>query len=283
MSLQRPVGIEIFYWIDKWSDDQASYFQRARACGYDGVEISLVAGPDIDYKAIQLELKRLDLGVFVSTGLSLETDITSPDPAVRRAGIEYLKRCLDTAGRVGSPILGGVTYAPWLHFPDTTELQPFRDRGAEALREVAQTAGDLGLTMTLEILNRFESFMFNTVTEGLAFLERIDHPAVKLQLDTYHMNMEEDDLADAIIQAGSKIGHFHCAASNRKMPGRGHVDWAAVKEALDTVNYQGWLVVECFPNPEVETGRTVYTWRPLVVDPDDEARQAAAFLRQRVS
>jgi D-psicose/D-tagatose/L-ribulose 3-epimerase len=281
--MKRPVGIEIFYWIDNWSDDQASYFERARACGYDGVEISLVAGPDIDYATMRSELERLELDVFVSTGLSPETDITSSDNGVQRAGIEYLKRCLDTAGHVGSPILGGVTYAPWLHFPNATELQPFRDRSAGALREVAQTAGDLGLTLTLEILNRFESFMFNTVAEGLAFLEQIDHPAVKLQLDTYHMNMEEDDLAEAILQAGSKIGHFHCAASNRKMPGRGHVDWAAVKKALDTVNYQGWLVVECFPNPNVETGRTVYTWRPLVEEPDEEARQAAAFLRERVS
>jgi D-psicose/D-tagatose/L-ribulose 3-epimerase len=283
MSMKRPVGIEIFYWIDNWSDDQVSYFERAKACGYDGVEISLVSGPDINHAAMRSELERLNLDVFVSTGLGLETDISSLDSGVQRAGIEYLKRCLDAARRVGSPILGGVTYAPWLHFPDTKELRPFRDRSAGALREVARTADDLGLTMTLEILNRFESFMFNTVAEALAFLGRIDHPAVKLQLDTYHMNMEEDSLAEAIRQAGSKIGHFHCAASNRKMPGRGHVDWTAVKGALDSVDYRGWLVVECFPNPDVETGRTVYTWRPLVEDPDDEARRAAAFLRERVS
>lgn len=278
----RKIGIEIFYWIDKWAADQAAYFERAKACGYDGVEISLVAGPDMDFTAMRHELARLDLAVFASTGLSLATDISSPDTAVRQAGIEYLKRCLEAALRVGSPVLGGVTYAPWLHFPEAVDLRPFRDRSADALSKVAQTANDLGIILCMEILNRFETFMFNTVAEGLAFLQRVNHPAVKLQLDTYHMNMEEDNIASAIRLAEGQIGHFHCAASNRKLPGQGHIGWTAVQSALDDVGYNGWLVVESFPNPAVETGRTVNTWRPLVTDFDAEARQAAAFLREQV-
>ena len=278
----RQVGIEIFYWIDNWSDDQTAYFEQAKACGFDGVEISMVAGPDMDFQRMRAELDRLDLAVFCSTGLSPATDITSPEAGVRRAGIDYLKRCLEAAQRVGSPLLGGVTYAPWLFFPEAKELQPYRDRSAAALRQVAATAGDLGLTLTMEILNRFETFMFNTVAETLEFLAQVDHPALKLQLDTYHMNMEEDNIAQAIRQAGDRIGHFHCAASNRKMPGRGHIDWAAIKNALDEVDYQGWLVIETFPNPAVETGRTVNTWRSLVDDLDEEARRSVAFIREQL-
>jgi D-psicose/D-tagatose/L-ribulose 3-epimerase len=97
------------------------------------------------------------------------------------------------------------------------------------------------------------------------------------------MNMEEDNLAAAIREAGKHIGHFHCAANNRKLPGRGHIDWQAIKAALDEIGYQGSLVVEAFPNPNVETGRTVNTWRPLVQDYDSEARQAVEFLRQHVA
>jgi D-psicose/D-tagatose/L-ribulose 3-epimerase len=279
----RKVGIEIFYWIDRWSDDQAAYFERAKHCGFEGVEISLVAGPEMDFRTMRAELNRLDLAVFCSTGLSPQTDITSPDASVRRAGIEYLKRCLGAAQRVGSPILGGVTYAPWLYFPDGVDLQPHRDRSAQALREVAVTANDLGITLCMEILNRFETFMFNTVADGLDFLRQIGNPAIKLQLDTFHMNLEEDSLAGAIRQAGETIGHFHCAANHRKLPGQGHIDWPAIKTALDEVNYQGWLVIETFPNPSVETGRTVNTWRPLVHDPDAEARQSVEFIRHHVA
>lgn len=280
----RKIGIEIFYWIKQWSDDQIAFFPKAHESGFDSVEISFVSGPEtIDIPRMCAELDRLDLQVFCSTGLSLETDITSPDKSRRDAGIAYLRRCLETTQQLGSPALGGVTYAPWLHFPQETDLRPYRDRSAATLREVAKIAADLDVVLTLEILNRFETFMFNTVSDGLAFIGHVDHPNVQLQLDTYHMNMEEDNLADAIRQAGSAIGHFHCAASNRKLPGQGHIDWDAIKLALDDINYQGSLVIETFPDPTTETGRTVNTWRPLVSELDQEIREALAFLRATVA
>jgi D-psicose/D-tagatose/L-ribulose 3-epimerase len=149
--------------------------------------------------------------------------------------------------------------------------------------EVAVTASNMGIVLCIEIINRFETYIFNTVQDGLEYLAMVGHPAVKLQLDTYHMNMEEDNLPAAIRQAGSRIGHFHCADSNRKLPGRGHIDWTAIKAALDEVGYQGALVVETFPNPAAETGRTVHTWRPLVSSYDEEAKQALAFLCRQVA
>ncbi|RME97517.1 MAG: sugar phosphate isomerase/epimerase [Chloroflexi bacterium] len=276
----RTFGIEIFYWIDNWADDQTAWFARAAECGFEAVEISLISGPDIDIAPIRAELDRLGLDVFCSMGLPLEMDITSPDAATRRAGIEYLKRCVQTAHKLGSPILGGLPHVPWLHFPNAADLRPYRERSAAAIREVAAVAGDLGVTISLEIINRFETYIFNTVAEGLAYLEIVDHPAVKLHLDTYHMNMEEDNIAAAIRAAGPHIGHFHCAAGNRKLPGRGQIDWPAIRQALDAVNYRGGLVIETFPNPNAETGRTVNVWRPLVQDYDAEARQSLAFLRQ---
>lgn len=280
----RKIGIEIFYWIERWADDQISFFQKASDCGFDSVEISFVSGPEtIDIPRMRAELDRLNLDVFCSTGLSPQTDITSEDKTVREAGIAYLRTCLDTAKEIGSPILGGVTYAPWLYFPAATDLRPYRERSANALREVAQIAEDLGMVLTLEVLNRFETFMFNTVAEGLEFLQLIDSPAVKLQLDTYHMNMEEDNLAEAIRLAGSSLGHFHCAASNRKLPGQGHIVWPEIKQALDSINYQGQMVIETFPNPAAETGQTVNTWRPLVSDPDNEVKASLAFLRETVA
>jgi D-psicose/D-tagatose/L-ribulose 3-epimerase len=280
----RKIGIEIFYWIENWSDDQISYFHKASDCGFDSVEISFVSGPEtIDIPRLRAELERLNLGVLCSTGLSPQTDITSEDNTVRQAGIAYLRQCLETAQKAGSPILGGVTYAPWLYFPPQTDLRPYRERSAAALREVAHIAEDLGIVLTLEALNRFETFMFNTVAEGLTFLGQIESPAVKLQLDTYHMNMEEDHLADAIRLAGPSLGHFHCAASNRKLPGQGHIIWSEVKHALDVIDYQGHLVIETFPNPTAETGRAVNTWRPLVHDPDNEIRASLQFLRETVA
>ncbi len=276
----RTLGIEIFYWIENWSGDQVAYFSRARATGFDAVEISLVTGPDIDIASYRAELERFDLQVYCSMGLPEDKDITSPDATLRKAGVEYLKRCLATAAQLGSPILGGLPYAPWLYFPDPAAMPGHRERAAEAIREVADVAADLGIFITLEIINRFETFMFNTVAEGLQFLQSVDHPAVRLQLDTYHLNMEESHLGDAIREAGDQLAHFHVAASNRKLPGQGHIPWAEIRQALDEIDYQGGIVIECFPNPNAETGRTVNTWRPLVSDYDVEAMAAAQYMRQ---
>lgn len=278
----RTSGIEIFYWIESWNAEQTEYFSNAQDCGFDAVEISLVSGPEIHLETYRDALSKHNLAVYCSMGLPQEKDITSPNLQTRQAGIDYLKRCCETASKLGSPLLGGLPYVPWLYFPKADDLQPYRDRAAESLREVAITASDNGISLCLEIINRFETFMFNTVEEGLVFLNQIDHAAIKLQLDTYHMNMEEDNLADAIKLAGRHLGHFHCAASNRKLPGQGHIDWAMVREALDDIDYGGGVIIEVFPNPQAETGRTVNTWRPLVHNYDEELIQARKLIQKQL-
>lgn len=277
----RPVGIEIFYFMDRWTDDQATYFATAAECGYDGVEISLMPHVLDDPSRIETESARLGLPVLCSTGLTPETDISDPDPAVRRNGIEYLKRCLETASTLQSPILGGVTYAPWFVFPDD-DLEARRQRSAESLREVGAAADSVGVVVCTEVLNRFETFMLNTVRQAKDYLELVDHPSVRIELDTFHMNVEEPDLAGAIREAGSKLGHFQCAASNRAMPGKGHINWDEIAAALDDVSYESWVVVETFPNPDVETGRSTHAFRPLVADLIGEAREAAGFVRSQL-
>jgi D-psicose/D-tagatose/L-ribulose 3-epimerase len=264
----RPVGIEIFYWLNNWSDNQTNCFVKASQLGFDAVEISLISGPDTPIKAMRAELDRLGLGVFASMGLPLDKDITSSDAPVRRSGIEYLKRCVGAAAELGSPILGGLPYVPWLQFPGEHDLRPYRDRSAAAIREVAVTASDLGITICIEIINRFETYIFNTVQQGLDYLVQVDHPSVRLQLDTYHMNMEEDDIPAAIRLAGSRLGHFHCADSNRKPPGGGHIRWSSIRDALDAVCY---------------SGPTVNTWRPLVQDYDADIANALSLLRHQVA
>ncbi|MGH9136622.1 MAG: TIM barrel protein, partial [Acidimicrobiales bacterium] len=215
--------------------------------------------------------------------LTPSLDVSSPDGAIRKAGIAHLTAALETAAALGSPVLGGVTYAPWLHFPDGDELGAYTQRSAASLAEVARAADGLGVKLCVEILNRFETFMLNTVEQGLRFLELVDHPAVWLELDTFHMNIEEDDLADAIGRAGNRLGHFQCAANTRRAPQHGRTDWSEVRRALDDVGYDGWVVFETFPDPRVEVGRSTYTWRPLADDRDIDARGAATLIREQLA
>ncbi|MGH9136748.1 MAG: sugar phosphate isomerase/epimerase family protein, partial [Acidimicrobiales bacterium] len=152
---RRTVGVEVFYWLDRWSDDQTACFAKARQAGFDGVEISLIAGSTPDVERCRATLADEGLRIACSTGLTPSLDVSSPDGAIRNAGIAHLTAALETAAALGSPVLGGVTYAPWLHFPDGDALDAYAQRSAASLAEVARAADGLGVKLCVEILNRF--------------------------------------------------------------------------------------------------------------------------------
>jgi D-psicose/D-tagatose/L-ribulose 3-epimerase len=278
----RPIGIEVFYWLDRWSDDQASTFARVAAAGYDGAEISLIAGQHIETGKLLKAAAGAGIDLVCSTGLTPALDISSEDREVRESGRRHLLRCLDDAAELGSPILGGVTYAPWMLLREG-DLGDYRKRAADVLRDVAEIAATLQVDLCLEVLNRFETSMFNTVSDCLVFIDAIDHESVRVEIDTFHMNIEEDDLAAAVRLAADRLGHVQVAANNRRAPQFGHIDWEAFRDALDSAGYVGWIVFETFPNPAVETGRSTRAWRPLAVDLDGEARIAADFMRRHIA
>ncbi len=280
--MSRPVGIEVFYWLDHWSDDQSSVFDRVAAAGYDGAEISLVADAETDIKKIARAAAAANIDVVCSTGLTPQLDISSVDRDVREAGKRHLRRSLEQAAELGSPILGGVTYAPWMVLREQG-LGESRKRSAEALGEVAEVASQLHVDLCLEVLNRFETSMFNTVAECLTFIDSIGQPSVLVEIDTFHMNIEEDDLGAAVRLAGDRLGHVQVAANNRRPPQFGHIDWPAFRTALDATGYDRWIVFETFPNPDVETGRSTRAWRALVTDPDLEAKNAATFIQRHIA
>jgi D-psicose/D-tagatose/L-ribulose 3-epimerase len=280
--MSRRIGIEVFYWLDRWSDDQTLVFDRVAAAGYDGAEVSLIAGQDLDVSKVSRAAAAAGIAVLCSTGLTIELDISSADPVVRAAGKRHLQRSLAQAAELGSPILGGVTYAPWMALPDTN-VDERRKRSAEVLHEVADLAAQVHVDLCLEVLNRFESSMFNTVADCLAFIDMVGQSSVRVEIDTFHMNIEEDDLGAAVTLAGDRLGHVQVAANNRRPPQFGHIDWTSFHDALDAVGYDGWVVFETFPNPNVETGRSTRAWRALATDLDLEAKEAADFMRRHIA
>ncbi len=277
--MQRPVGIHLSYWQTNWSDDLIPLMRRVRQAGFEGAELPLLAPTEMDFRALRQALDREGLRATCGTGLNPATDITSPDRSIRDAGIAHLRACLQGAAALGSPVLGGVTYTAWGVFYDEDRAAT-RRRCVASLREVAGTARDVGVTLCLEILNRFESDLINTVEQGLGLLNEVGSPHVRLHLDTFHQNIEEDDIAAAIRLAGSQIGHFHCSENNRKLPGAGHIPWQAVRDALDDVVYRGWLVVESFVRPGGEVGPALSIWRSLSTNLDADALAGAAFMRK---
>lgn len=276
--MNYKIGIHLSYWQEAWGDDLIPLVAKAKGAGFDVAEFPLLDPTGLDYPEIKAALADLGMMASCGTGLGPDTDITHPNKTIRQAGLNHLRACLEGAASLGSPILGGVTYAPWAVFP-TDDFSQRRKNSITSLKEVVKIAEDCGVSLCLEVLNRFEGYLINTVEQGIEIIEEVGSAYLKLHLDTFHLNMEADDIGAEIRSSGKYLGHFHCVANNRKIPGAGHIPWGEVKKVLNDIGYKGYLVAETFVNPAGEVGRGLFIWRKLADDLDLAASQAAEFLR----
>jgi len=148
------------------------------------------------------------------------------------------------------------------------------------LKPVADYAGQRGVQLAIEPLNRFETDFINTVEQGLDLVGRVGATNVGLLVDTFHMNIEEKDIPAAIRKAGSKVFHFHSCENDRGTPGAGHVEWKEVVSALREINYQGPVVIEAITTEITEIARAVSLWRPLAPNQDSLAQEGLRFLQK---
>jgi D-psicose/D-tagatose/L-ribulose 3-epimerase len=183
---------------------------------------------------------------------------------------------------MGGGPLGGITYSNWpATLPEGADKQPIVDRSVASVKEAAKIAAGNNVTLVLEVVNRFEQFIMNSCDEALEFVQRVGSPHVKIMLDTFHMNIEEDFIDDAIVKTGDKLGHFHIGENNRMPPGYGHIPWTEISAALRRIHYQGHVVMEPFLMPGGQVGRDIKVFRDLSIglDLDGEARKALQFMR----
>lgn len=176
-------------------------------------------------------------------------------------------------------------YSYWpVDYSKTIDKVADRARGIDGIRSIADFARNLGIDLCLEVLNRFENHVLNTAAEGVSFVEEVGKPNVKVMLDTFHMNIEEDSFGAAIRTAGQHLGHFHIGENNRRVPGKGHTPWHEIAEALYDVGYQGTVVMEPFVKTGGTIGRDIRVWRDLSDGAnearlDEDARAALQFCR----
>jgi len=223
-------------------------------------------------------------------GFSQDKDLAREAASVRRAGMDYAHKILDIIHIMDGKIFGGINYSAWpAAFPShLIDKRPYLERSIQCVKEISKVAEDYGITYCLEIVNRFEHFLLNTAEEGVAYMEAVGSPNVKLLLDAFHMNIEEDRIGAAIASVGDHLGHFHIGETNRKTPGLGHIPWDEMAQALKKINYQGRVVMEPFVKPGGEVGEAIRLWRDLSGDADEaqldlKASQALTFVRSKLA
>jgi D-psicose/D-tagatose/L-ribulose 3-epimerase len=283
----NKVGIYYAYWTQDWDADFVPYLSKVKELGFDVLEVN--AGTIASLNASErgrLRDASLRTGISMSCciGLPPSSDIADSSPTTRRAGIAHLGRIAEAMAECGIDRLGGIIYSCWPGSAEgrqATKEQALRWSIA-SMHEAIKKAEDLHLIYNVEVVNRFEQFLLNTAEEAVAYVAEVGSPNLKILLDTYHMNIEEDSFAQAIATAGTHLGHLHIGESNRKPPGRGHIPWQEIGTALKAIGFKDWVVMEPFLKPGGEVGRDIRVHRDLMplADLDEEARRSCAFIRR---
>jgi len=281
-------GIYYAYWEQEWEADYRYYIEKAARLGFDILEIA--AMPLSGYSDKQLaELKACAAGngiiLTAGHGPSAEQNLSSSDPTVRANAKIFFTDLLKRLYKMDIHLIGGAIYSYWpVDYTQPIDKKGDWERSVGSVREIARVAEDCGVHFCLEVLNRFENHLLNTAKEGVKFVKQVGHPSVKVMLDTFHMNIEEDSIGGAIRTAGTYLGHFHTGECNRRVPGKGRVPWNEVGEALKDIGYDGGVVMEPFVRMGGTVGSNIKVWRDISCGADEDkldmdARDALRFSR----
>jgi D-psicose/D-tagatose/L-ribulose 3-epimerase len=281
-------GIYYAYWEQEWSADYKYYIEKAARLGFDVLE--LAATPIATYSDAEIaELKALAAGngvvLTVGHGPLPSQNLASADSALRAGAKAFFVDLLKRLYKLDVHLIGGGIYSYWpVDYSRPVDKAGDWGRSVEAVREVAKVAEDCGVDYCLEALNRFEGYLLNTAEEAVEFVRQVGNPRVKVMLDTFHMNIEEDSIGGAIRAAGPHLGHFHVGECNRKVPGKGRIPWLEIRDALREVGYDRAVVMEPFVRMGGKVGSDIKVWRDLSGGAsesglDDDAAGALEFLR----
>jgi D-psicose/D-tagatose/L-ribulose 3-epimerase len=274
------LGVHALVWVGGWSPEEARQAIASTAeAGYDLIEIPLLDPSSVDAMDTRRVMDEHGITAACSLGLSPATDVSSEDPAAVAAGRRLLADALEAVVALGADYLGGVLYGV-LGRHDAAVTERGRANAVEAIRELCDNAAREGVTIGLEVVNRYESNLLNTTEQALAFLDDLGARNATVHLDTYHMNIEEPGMAAAIALAGDRLGYFHVGESHRGPLGTGSVDFADAFSALDGIGYDGTIAFESFSSAVVSPAlsRALCIWRETWDDGMELATAARRFV-----
>ena len=280
------IGVNTWVWVSPLTTAELEWLvPHVKELGFDWIELAVEDAALLDLPRTRSLMEANGLGVSICAAFGPNCDLIHPDPAPRENALKYVRDCIDVAQALGSHTLGGPFYSSvgrvWKQTPDEREQD--MQLLVQQLRALGDYAAEREVVFGLEALNRFETSFLNLTDQVLEVVERVDHPACQVMVDTFHMNIEERSLGDAIRRIGPRLVHVHTCENDRGAPGTGHVPWDDVAQALKDINYQGACVIESF-TAKVETiARAAAIWRPLANTQDELAQQGLAFLRSKLS
>jgi D-psicose/D-tagatose/L-ribulose 3-epimerase len=279
----NPIGANTWIWVSPLTDERlAAIGPRVRDMGFDAIELPIENVDDWDAGRAAELLGELGLGATTCAVMPATRNLVAADPGVVASTQAYLRQCVRIAERVKAGVVGGPIYSPvgltWLM--DSDERRRTIARLVEALKPAAEDAAAHGVALGIEPLNRYETSLVNTVEQALEIVEAVDSPGCGVQVDTFHMNIEEKDVGAAIRAAGPRLVHVQVCGNDRGAPGNDHIDWPAVAGAILDTGYSGPICIESFTAENRTIATAASIWRPLERSQDAIATDGLAHLRR---
>lgn len=261
-------------------------FERMRKTGMEFCELLVPEEDECDPAEAADAAKDAGLSVILAARVSVDRDLASDNARAREAGIAYLRRCVDVAVAMGTDLVGGPLYGTPLVFAgrpprplDPAQRAERVARVVDGLKQAGAYAALRSVRLAVEPLNRFETDFCNTGRQAVDLVEQVGIPSVGIMLDTFHMNMEENDIAEALRHAAPQLMHFQANENHRGFLGTGHIDWQSICRTLFDIKYQGVITLEPFRRTDHGLSVPLAQWKPPAYDEDDDLRHSGQFLR----
>ncbi len=256
-------GVDSFIWAESFSEKDLWIIQKAKEIGFEVIDFAISNPYTFPSELVKNELERVGIDCVCTTTLTLETNPISPDPNIRKAGVEAMKKCIDICVFLGSPLLGGVNYAGWGYLTKKPRSEAEWNWAVECMREVGEYAKKTGsVTICVECVNRFETHFLNIAEDAVRFCKEVGTGNIKVHLDCFHMIREEKSFSGAVKTCGKEyLGYVHVNENDRGIPGTGLVPFKEFFEALLDIGYEGSLVIESFDPSFEELAGNCAIWR----------------------
>jgi D-psicose/D-tagatose/L-ribulose 3-epimerase len=272
------IGVSAFAWTSEFSESHYKLLPKLRGNGLSALEIPMFEPRKVSGSSLRRAIEDNGLECTVCAILPAGINPISTDASVRDRSFTHLVECVEKAAELNAKLLGGPLFAPIGYLPGRRRNRDEWNWAVEAFQKLGDALDANGMTLSLEPVNRSETFFLRTAIEAKAFCDAIHHPRIGVTIDTFHANIEEKSISDAILSLGSRLKHIHMSENDRGVLGSGHINFSAIIKALQKIEYDGYLMIEGFGYSEDEPNAPGALWGDPKVSPEDIAFAGTAYL-----
>ncbi len=275
------IGLNLLLWDANITEKHVGILERLADLGYDGVEIPIFSFDRNECKKLRKHLDRLKLKCTITSCVPPDANPISDDAKVRRAALNHMKKTIGIAEILGAEVIAGPFTAPVGHLVGRRRTEDEWKWGVDVMNKVAKATEKGGVKLALEALNRFETYFINTGEDACKFAEDVNHPNFGIMWDTFHANIEEENIQKAMMAASDKILHVHISENHRGIPGAGHIRFGEIFNSLKKMKYNNWLTIEAFSSALLELAAATCIWRDLFRSQDEVAEKGLRFIKKQ--